>query len=129
MLYHARDKRLHRPPKDEAGDEGQDAKRHGDEEEVPISPRRVRAALRRLPPHTATGPEPSARRSDHRQSFRCDSSLSVRFNAKLLEQLLRLGQQVGRLTSVRKHLLAAGHVEHSLAEFSPQGWELKKART
>jgi hypothetical protein len=31
--YRARDKRLHRPPKDEAGDEGQDAKHHGDEEE------------------------------------------------------------------------------------------------
>jgi len=50
--------------------------------------------------------------------------LSVRFNAKLLEQLLRLGQQVGPLTSVRKHLLATRHVEHSLGEFSPQGSEL-----
>jgi hypothetical protein len=31
--YHARDKSLQRPPKDEAGDEGQDAKHHGDEKE------------------------------------------------------------------------------------------------
>jgi hypothetical protein len=31
--YHARDKRLNRPPKDEAGDKGQDTKHHGDDEE------------------------------------------------------------------------------------------------
>jgi hypothetical protein len=51
--------------------------------------------------------------------IRCDSSLSVRFNAELLEQLLRLGQQLARLSSARKRLLAPRHVEHSLGEFSP----------
>jgi hypothetical protein len=45
--------------------------------------------------------------------------LSVRFIAKLLEQLPRLGQQIARLTSARKRLTAPHHVEHSLVEFSP----------
>jgi hypothetical protein len=47
------------------------------------------------------------------------TSLSVRFNANLREQLPRLGQQRARLTSARKRLAAPHHVEHSLGEFSP----------
>jgi hypothetical protein len=48
-----------------------------------------------------------------------DGASSVCFYAKLLEQLLRLGQQRARLTSARKPLTAPHHVEHSLGEFSP----------